>query len=301
MELDYSKIPIVFETHHPRQASSSRTASLSVYKITATEPKFLHYHHYIEIGICNSGSGLVYMNGGTHEYNESDIQIVLPYQPHYNVCAKDSESSTWTFICFSPLKIESEGIKPQLSFTSDLIQNKISANGIFSASEFPRLARLCNELAESCNCDDNYKNERIILKELEILIELSNISSSGSFSPQKSMDDSFDLILPAINLVRKNITNSLHISVLEMAAACNMSESHFRKTFTSITGYSPKAYLNKTLMNTAADALSDINEPIGSILLRLGFEEASTFYRMFTKHFGVSPSEYRKQAQRNKK
>ena len=67
-----------------------------------------------------------------------------------------------------------------------------------------------------------------------------------------------------------------------------MSQSNFAKCFRRDTGYSPKAYLNKRLIEEAQ------HELISTIAYHLKFEDEHYFSRFFKKNTGFSPSDYRK-------
>lgn len=68
------------------------------------------------------------------------------------------------------------------------------------------------------------------------------------------------------------------------------------KIFKSMTGQSFTEYLIDFRLNAAASALSLTTDRIIDIAFSCGFENLSYFSRAFLGKFGVTPSEYRKQA-----
>ena len=97
----------------------------------------------------------------------------------------------------------------------------------------------------------------------------------------------------AIRLVDEALREQREIGVPDMAEACFLSESHFRRQFTAIMGESPKSYLMRRRMELAEELLRDGEQTVTEISFRCGFHNHSTFYREFVKHYGCNPTEYR--------
>lgn len=87
-----------------------------------------------------------------------------------------------------------------------------------------------------------------------------------------------------------------HPSVSELAAMAHLSESRFRSLFTH-TGKTPLEYIKELKINLAAQRLLTSDKQIGEIAWSLGFEDTNYFIRVFKQIFGLTPNQYRKQAQ----
>ena len=105
-----------------------------------------------------------------------------------------------------------------------------------------------------------------------------------------------EAILPAIRAASQAVEAGERITVCEMANACFMSESYFRKLFSEVMGESPKKYLLHLQAQKAADLLVTTALSIGEIAERTCAEDFSTFYRRFVRIWGVSPETYRRDA-----
>ncbi|GAB2862100.1 hypothetical protein GCM10027277_33330 [Pseudoduganella ginsengisoli] len=86
------------------------------------------------------------------------------------------------------------------------------------------------------------------------------------------------------------------ISVVELADACAMSESHFSREFSKSVGMPPHQYLMKLRLERAREALIDSNARVIDVALELGFTSASHFARAFARRFGVAPAAFRQLA-----
>lgn len=86
-------------------------------------------------------------------------------------------------------------------------------------------------------------------------------------------------------------------SIAEMADFCNLSEIHFRRTFKTITGMSPKNYVDRFKIQKAIEKLSSFDDPIATIAESLGYQDPFHFSRRFKQMTGYSPEIYRKNFQ----
>ena len=100
------------------------------------------------------------------------------------------------------------------------------------------------------------------------------------------------LIKETLSYIAKNFTES--ISVDDLAGLSHMSRSHFTVFFKENTGISPHLYINKYRVNVAKRALYTTNKTISEIALECGFQDSSSFIRVFKRLEGISPLAYRK-------
>jgi len=82
-------------------------------------------------------------------------------------------------------------------------------------------------------------------------------------------------------------------SVVEMARAAGLGQSQFHALFRATTGQSPKQYRLRKLLDRAVDRLVTTSDPIAEIAYGLGYQNVSSFNRLFRQRFGVTPSEFR--------
>ena len=80
-----------------------------------------------------------------------------------------------------------------------------------------------------------------------------------------------------------------------VAAALGLSRSHVSHTFSNTLNTSFPTYINSLRLNDAIRLLAETKLPIIDIASQSGFTSLRTFNRIFTDHFGFSPSQCRKQ------
>jgi AraC-like DNA-binding protein/quercetin dioxygenase-like cupin family protein len=263
----------------------------SFYKLPKKENSFLHCHDVLELGVCLSGSGKLLCDDGELSYKEGDVQFILPYQAHYNVT--DEENTLWMFINLDVMKISAPHLNIDAAYFIDLVQ-KAGVSGIFSKEEFPLINGLITEIAGLFAKEYSPEADGVLF--LAKLVELF-VAVSKVLKKERAARADFErsqAILPAIYCVFNAVNGGVCPSPADMANACFMSESYFRKKFVAIMGEPPKHYITRIQLQRAQSLLVTTKEPIIKIAALCGFEDNSVFYRSFMKKYGESPQSYRK-------
>ncbi|MGI5346880.1 GlxA family transcriptional regulator [Streptomyces sp. CA-250714] len=81
--------------------------------------------------------------------------------------------------------------------------------------------------------------------------------------------------------------------IAELAAHAGLSPRHLQRRFTAELGVPPATYVEQVRFEAAQRALTEGDEPLGSIARRYGFTSAETLRRIFHRRLGVPPSDYR--------
>lgn len=84
------------------------------------------------------------------------------------------------------------------------------------------------------------------------------------------------------------------IFIEELTEEFHINRTTLADKFTKSTGMSVMEYLIRLRVKMAATMLRDTMLPVSEIAYRVGFNDITHFGRMFRKHMGYSPSEYRK-------
>lgn len=80
-----------------------------------------------------------------------------------------------------------------------------------------------------------------------------------------------------------------------LAGVVGMSRSAFFARFTDLVGEPPAQYLTRWRMQVAADLLEDDGLSLGQLAERVGYGSEDAFSKVFKRHMGCSPAQYRRQ------
>ncbi len=80
----------------------------------------------------------------------------------------------------------------------------------------------------------------------------------------------------------------------EMIRRAGLTERTFKRRFTSATGLSPIAYVQRLRIEDAKRRLERTEAPVDEISWQVGYEEPAFFRRLFKRVSGLIPGSYRR-------
>jgi transcriptional regulator GlxA family with amidase domain len=86
------------------------------------------------------------------------------------------------------------------------------------------------------------------------------------------------------------------LTVAELAVVAQMSASHFSRTFRETVGMPPHCYVMSRRVATAQRLIASGEHALAEIALLCGAADQAHLNRLFTKHCGVSPGAWRREA-----
>ena len=84
-----------------------------------------------------------------------------------------------------------------------------------------------------------------------------------------------------------------NISNDRLSAIACLSPYHFLRSFKQVYKLTPHQYLTKTRLEAAKDLLLSGSDTVSGICQAVGFESVSSFCKLFRKHSGASPENFR--------
>ncbi|MGZ3846693.1 MAG: helix-turn-helix transcriptional regulator, partial [Flavisolibacter sp.] len=83
----------------------------------------------------------------------------------------------------------------------------------------------------------------------------------------------------------------------ELSGVCFMNETYLLRCFKNFFGITPRQYLIKKRMEAASQMLqSRRNLLITEICFNVGYDDLSSFSKLFKKYFRLSPEAYRRKS-----
>jgi transcriptional regulator GlxA family with amidase domain len=111
----------------------------------------------------------------------------------------------------------------------------------------------------------------------------SQISADGSFAALHAW-------------IVEHLTGDLRVE--RLAKQAGMSPRNFARTYKARVGRTPAKTVEAMRLEAACRALEDTAAPIKRIATHVGYGDEQNLWRMFQRHLGVSPTEYRQRFSR---
>ena len=310
-QVKLSPMVVDIEEHDPL------TASLYITDI-GYYPKADHHHVKRSEGIdqyvliyCVDGCGWYSTGGKRYEVKQNQYFILPKNEPHeYGT----NENSRWTIYWLhfkgehasiyadgatAPIEINVavnsrigdrlnifEEILTTLQYQEDVEDLRYASSLLHHFLASMRYLRQFRRAKQSKN---NYEDDN------EKSYDNRNSYGNGNGNGNGN-DNDINIVDAAIHYMEENIENKIKLQQVQKYVG--YSSTYFNTLFKRQTGYSPLQYFNRIKMEHACKLLSNTNLRINQICYKLGIEDSLYFSRLFSKTFGVSPSEYRKSSEK---
>lgn len=110
---------------------------------------------------------------------------------------------------------------------------------------------------------------------------------------QETKKDLHSRLKSSIRFMTKNLSQV--ITLKQLADASSLSSFHFLRNFKSAYSKTPFQYLTEMRLKHACKLLRDPELSTTEVMTACGFENLSSFVRLFKKRFGKTPGGYRKE------
>ncbi len=137
------------------------------------------------------------------------------------------------------------------------------------------------------------------LSAISIVMLINNIFSKTGKIPASKDSLSWNISQSTEDKLKKAMTYidenySRNISREGLAHMVGLNKDNLGRYFSKYTGEKITDYVNRLRIEDAADRILNTDENITNIAFAVGFENISTFYRIFTRIKHVPPTEFRK-------
>lgn len=124
-----------------------------------------------------------------------------------------------------------------------------------------------------------------------LLVDPNRESQTPYFMYRQERGHNDGEVLKAQRYLEENFSKCVKID--EVANHVRISPRHFKRRFKQATGHAPVHYLQMVRIEAAKKKLETTLATIEEITQHIGYEDSSTFRRLFKNHTKLSPREYR--------
>mgnify|MGYP001193045244 CR=1 FL=1 len=258
-----------------------------------------HYHSYIEILYCISGTYDVLLNGKHHKFTEGDMILINSKEVH-QINAESPNGGQYIVLRFEPEIIynsmfhnylELKYILPFILEGSN--HQKIIQKKDISSTFIPELFYDILDEFESKNYGYELAVKNHIGRIFLWILRYFHKKGTDFAIPSETYNDYIKQLQPSLDYVLNHYSEE--IKATDMAHLCNMSYSYFSRTFNRQMNMSFNEYVNHIRIMEAEKLLVSTTMNITEISGAVGFSTTSYFIKLFKSCKGISPKQFRKE------
>lgn len=251
-----------------------------------------HSHDHLELAFILSGVGRYHIEGVIYDVKEGDLLILNPGVKHQALRNESGEVvTTEFFVGFSDIQFS--------DYPANFLPVPDGGHIIHTAGEFKqKIAKLCAAMeAENQVCKEGrYFMLKSYLMQMILLVireQCETISPTCGYAFE-SVNKKY-VVERIVTYFEEHYNEK--ISLDQIAENMYLSPFYISKIFKSEIGDTPIRYLINIRLEKAKALLESNNSgSIQEIAAMVGYDDAYHFSKLFKKHFGISPSQVRKNA-----
>ncbi len=221
-----------------------------------------------------SGEGVLEYCGKKYILKDGDIFFIDCNKPHYY----KANNTNW--------------IHSDLHFAGNLAAKwfkEFEQNGeiYFNIKTFEHYQNRLESLLKAY-ISVNPSRDLIISANINALLAFMLTESQEQTASRQTMPEQLTYLIHYIN---NNYTTDLSLEFL--TKFFGFSKYHLCRIFKKYTGYTIVGYITALRINRAKELLKTTSLPANKIGSMVGIADTNYFYRLFKKHTGVSPKDYR--------
>ena len=257
-----------------------------------------HRHDYFELIYIYHGNFYNQFQDQTLQLHQGDL-LLLNSNVLHSVYTERKEDIVFDIMISRNLFQQSAASilkdNPLFSFffmDSLYSNNKNQRYLYFEAGKSPEAKKLTHTIIlESINqrpCKDNMMQAALMM----LFAHLSRMQAETKGLPLHQQDKNFK-IFEIISYMDENCTS---LTLEQLAEKFHYSTSYLSKLILQTSGKHFGELIQKFKLEKSAWYLTHTPLSIGEIAKAIGFQDEAYFYRLFKKHYGITPKSYRNQS-----
>lgn len=253
---------------------------------------FLHFHNHMEIGCCHWGKGEVALGQERLSFEGPSVMIVPPKLPHTTNSVPGTRAY-WEWLYVDMEKLIAGFHREGPGFLKSFLKRIQKTGYLLAEKECPELFAYVKQIIKEAGEKKPYYKESLRGLLYSVAVEILRLSDDEERIMRTRTKAA--MIGSALDYVARNFTQEIKIKSL--AAACGMSESHFRRIFEEGMNMKPGDYINLVRVQNACELLKKTDKSMEEVAAAAGFASISAFNRNFRKILDVSPYQWKRSAE----
>lgn len=256
-----------------------------------------HIHNEFEIFIVLKGSGIAKIKNKSYSLKEGDIFLINSGEVHsymrdplYTLDVEDTDDVP----LFLFVQISNHCLREYFPQIRTTIFNSCNLRDYLSDEEANSMINLLVQSAKIYFMEEPLYQLNVLSNVAKVLV------SCYKEVPHEIISEAQKTNLKQKNLRVERIISYIdanfetQIRLQDLAEQENLSPTHFSHLFTSLFGVTFQNYVNIKRMEQCIRLMPNKEKTLLEISYESGFSDPKYMNRMFVKHFGYTPKEYRK-------
>ena len=252
--------------------------------------RFQHFHTFYELCIPLCPRATHFLEGKPYELQTFDILGIPPTVLHMTQYP-EGEPCKRLIVRFN-LPRGVAGLGNEYEQLLGIFQREVPIFR-FSPEIRSSVFRKLNDIFLLAQKTDPMRNLTIHLKFIEFLTLLFLHQDQNEYTDEAQMTPTEKKIYAVASYIHTHYAEPLSLELL--AQKFFIGSCYLSHQFKSITGFTLTDYIQMTRVRNLQSMLINTGIPITEAALSCGFTSFSQFNRVFQKHIGMAPSQYRKQ------
>ena len=254
--------------------------------------QFQHFHTFYELCIPLCPHATHFVEGKPYELKMFDIVAIPPSVLHKTQYPVGSACKRLIVQFNLPRSVT--GLSNEYEQLTGIFHREVPIFR-FDMELQKKLYRKINDIYLLSPKKDPMRDLIIHLNFIEFLTLLFLNHDKNIYSNETEMTPMEQKIYSITSYIHAHYSEELSLELLADKFA--ISGCYLSHQFKDVTGFTLTDYIQMTRVRNVQSLLINTNAPITEVALPCGFNSFSQFNRVFHKHIGMSPSQYRKQFQ----
>lgn len=259
------------------------------WRISPVRSSRLHFHNWLEVGVCLSGSGGMMLEDRQVDFGEGTVTFIAPHVLHTTWSAPDT-FSLWSYLYLDLETLLGHALL-DLPDTRQLHRMTRSGCMLLTAADSPWAAPLVQEMLEEIT--QAKPGWQTCVRGLLLAFTARMLREYRE--EERPAGRQLMALTPALEYIRENYMNAFPIE--RLADLCHMSPTHFRRLFHEQIGTTPLDFVHLVRIEASCTLLRTTGASVAAIASQVGYGSLSCYNRHFLQNMGATPSDWRRAGQ----
>lgn len=279
-----------YADYFERKRHGSPDFPIQYYHVNSSNPQYImvpHWHKEFEIIRVSEGEFRVFLNNVEYRLGKGDVLFVECGYLHRG----EPYDSVYECVVFDLNMLCRQQNDAAAKFISPLLNSSVGITGLLSQADGD-IHVTVNSLFETLREKKQYYELEIYSLLFKLFSQL--YSRNNFISPTSRLHTGkTEAVIRLMDWIEKNLTETITLD--KLSAFSGLNKKYLCRIFKEYTSKTLVSYINELRVENACYEISVKGESVTRAAFDSGFNDLSYFCKIFKKHKGITPGEYKKQ------